>query len=287
MQDKNFRVHEQCQTISVPRTLIDYLDYMTIAEVKCYMQICDSRRSILSVDNKTEEVLKSLENKGLITITNDIIEINTTIGNKKDTPKHVKTTDDVTAMLQKIEQIKGSQLSRNIINTLFSIQDRCSFSNEMLIYLAEYCIERGKLLPNYMISVADAWNEKGIKTPKDAEEKATTKYDKIVYTTLKALGRGEGQPTDTEANMIDSWSKQHNINDDTILKVCEFTALRTSPGKRLLYANKVMEKNGWDSEKILSSLKDRPKNNRSKSGTGEFLQSNFCYEDIEKELLDN
>ncbi len=296
MLDKEFCIKATAQYIQVPRKILSNLDRMTSAEVKCYIQICadmDSNMDIKTLANRlgmTEPELKraieSLADKGMLEIDKNNLKITANEDTVSD-HKKLKSTDNVTAMLQTIEEIKGSQLPRNMINTIFEIQDRCSYDSEMMIYLSKYCIERGKFLPNYIRTVADAWKEKGIDSAEQAELNNTSKYDKTTYRVLKALGRGDGQPTDTEANMISTWSKQHGIDEDTILKVCEFTTLRTTPGKRLLYADKVMEKNGWDIEKIMHSIETKRQSPTKSNKFTQFEQNDTDYNKLEQMLLDN
>ena len=79
------------------------------------------------------------------------------------------------------------------------------FSDDLIDYLIQYCIERGKKDFKYIEAVAINWAEAGVTTPKQAE-KFAYKYDKSVYSIMNALGKSSA-PTSKEVEYIKRWTK--------------------------------------------------------------------------------
>ncbi len=68
-----------------------------------------------------------------------------------------------------IEQYIGKPLSSNEMKTIYYISEELHFSDALIDYLLQYCIDRGKKDFRYIEKVAVNWAEHGITTPKQAE----------------------------------------------------------------------------------------------------------------------
>ena len=82
-----------------------------------------------------------------------------------------------TQLLFVIEQYIGKPLSLNEIRIIFNISEKLHFSDNLIDYLIQYCVDRGKKDFRYIRKVADNWAASGIMTPAQAEmlqEKAQT-----------------------------------------------------------------------------------------------------------------
>ena len=68
-----------------------------------------------------------------------------------------------------IEQYIGKPLSLPEVNAIQYITGTLGFSNGLLDYLVQYCVDRGKRDFRYIKKVAENWSAKGIMTPVQAE----------------------------------------------------------------------------------------------------------------------
>ena len=72
-----------------------------------------------------------------------------------------------------IEQYVGKPLSVSEIRTVYYISEDLHFSDELIDYLVQYCVDRGKKDFRYIEKVAVRWAESGITTPKQAAFQAS------------------------------------------------------------------------------------------------------------------
>lgn len=144
------------------------------------------------------------------------------------------TLDQIRAFKQKeqtaelvfvTEQYLGKPLSTENIRSLIFMSDQLKFSTDLIDYLIQYCVDRGKKDFRYIEKVAISWAEAGVSTPEEAALRAT-KYDKDVYTVMNALGR-TGAPTKKEASYIHKWLHEYGFSLDIILEACERCAVAT------------------------------------------------------------
>ena len=72
-----------------------------------------------------------------------------------------------------IEQYIGKPLAPNEVESVYYISEQLHFSDALIDYLLQYCIDRGKKDFRYIEKVAVNWAEHGITTPKQAERAAS------------------------------------------------------------------------------------------------------------------
>ena len=72
-----------------------------------------------------------------------------------------------------IEQYVGKPLSVSEIRTVYYISEELHFSDDLIDYLVQYCVDRGKKDFRYIEKVAVRWAESGITTPKQAAFQAS------------------------------------------------------------------------------------------------------------------
>jgi DnaD/phage-associated family protein len=68
-----------------------------------------------------------------------------------------------------VEQYIGKPLSVNEIEVIYYISEDLRFSDDLIDYLLQYCVDRGKKDFRYIEKVALNWAEKGVTTAKQAE----------------------------------------------------------------------------------------------------------------------
>lgn len=190
------------------------------------------------------------------------------------------------------EQYLKKTLSANDIRSVLFLTDTLHFSNDLIDYLLQYCVQRGKKDFRYIEKVAISWAEANITTPKEASEYAA-RYDRNIYTIMNALGKSS-TPTSAEVDFMKRWYLEWGFSLDVILEACGRTVLATDK-HRFEYADKILsswKKNGVhhkaDIEKIDSTYRKGKipveKNMYSNMFT-QFEQHDYDFDALEKKVL--
>ncbi len=211
-----------------------------------------------------------------------------------DDLKEFKNNEETAQILFVAEQYIGKALSPTEIKTILFFSDKLGFSADLIDYLIEYCVEKGKKDFRYIEKVAISWAEEGITTPKQAA-KAARKYDKIVYDVMKALGK-TNSPTKAEADYVTKWIKEYAFTSDIILEACRRTVLATDK-HRFEYADSIL--NSWYKNNVhhkadiklmddaFSKRKTPTKPNVSNGQFNQFMQTDYDFDALEREILSN
>ncbi len=104
-----------------------------------------------------------------------------------DDLKAFRSNEETEQLLFIVEQYIGKPLSASEVRTVLFIYDKLGFSTDLIDYLVQYCVGKEKKSFRYIEKVAVEWAEHHISTPEQAKAFAC-KYDKNVYTIMKALG---------------------------------------------------------------------------------------------------
>ena len=193
------------------------------------------------------------------------------------------------------ESYIGRQLSVSDMKSILYLSDCLHFSDDLIDYLLQYCVDRGKKDFKYIEAVALNWAKSGVTTPKQAE-KFASKYDKSVYTIMKELGR-TGTPTAKELEYINRWIKEYGFSPDVISAACERTVLATD-SHRFEYTEGILS--NWKKENVhhksdiqrIDAQYQKTRQNRSNTQQSsssnrfnQFDQRNYDYEALETMLL--
>lgn len=209
-----------------------------------------------------------------------------------DELKAFKTNEATSRLLFITEQYLKKTLSANEVRTILFISDKLGFSEDLIDYLIQYCVDRDKKDLRYIEKVALSWADQGIKTPKQAS-RLSGKYDKAVYDVMKALGKN-GNPTETEAAFVKRWAKEYGFTPDVILEACRRTVLATDK-HRFEYADRILIswlKAGVHHVSDIQPLDDSfKKNKNTKTATSnkfnQFQQNDYDFASLERELISN
>ena len=229
-------------------------------------------------------------------------------------PAPAKATSDVSNLLFIAEQYFGRTLTSTEMQTICYIHDELSFSDDLLDYLMQYCVDNHKKDFRYMEKVAINWNQQGIKTPKQARAEIY-KHDSDFIAIMKALGM-ENSPTEKEINFILKWRGELGFSMDIILEACDRTVMATQKG-RLKYCDAILR--SWHEKKVktrediakldanftadlakkrskasISSIDTKLRLSESSIRSGvsqnrfnQFQQNTYDFAELEKKLLDN
>lgn len=211
-----------------------------------------------------------------------------------DELRSFKSNEETAQILFVAEQYLGKPLSPNEIGTILFFSDKLGFSSDLIDYLIQYCVDRGKKDFRYIEKVALGWARDNISTPQQAASSAR-KYDKTVYDVMKALGK-TGTPTKTEADYITRWLKEYGFTSDIIMEACKRTVLATDK-HRFEYADSILV--SWHKGNVRHKAdillmdeayakKKSPKPSTSSSGQfNQFMHTDYDFDALEKEILSN
>lgn len=150
---------------------------------------------------------------------------------------------EVKTVLTLAETMMGEPLTNPHIQLILYLMSDLGFSSELVIYLYETSLAKGKKAPRYMEAIALNWAKKGIQTTAEAEEESSlfnTKYN-IVAKTL-GITRPLAPP---ERAIIDGWEK-YCFSESIIVEACRRTIVQTGD-QNLNYTGKILadwSKNG-------------------------------------------
>lgn len=193
------------------------------------------------------------------------------------------------------EQYLGRTLSPADMKSILFFTDRLHFSDDLIDYLLQYCVERGKKDFRYIEKVAIGWAEAGVTTPAEAQRQSS-RYDKSVYSIMNALGK-TNSPTRAEVAYIQRWTNEYGFEPDVILEACRRTVLATDK-HRFSYAESILSswfKAGVHHVSDISSLDvshqkekaAKPARTGSAAEYNRFMHSSYDFDELEKELLKN
>ena len=216
--------------------------------------------------------------------------------------KPVYSTEDIRAfrkqenvgqLIYVAEQYVNKTLSPGDMKTILFFYDVLHFSDDLIDYLIQYCVDHGKKDFRYMEKVAVSWAEKGITTPDQARAEAL-KYDRSVYNIMNALGKS-GTPTSKELEYITRWTGEYAFSNDIIFEACDRTVLATDK-HRFEYAEGILS--SWKRENVrykadivridelYKSKKTTSQRNASSSNRfNQINQHDYDFDDLERKLL--
>lgn len=212
-----------------------------------------------------------------------------------DRLKEFSSKQDTKQLFTIAEIYLGKPLTPSDMKSILYFSDCLKFSHDLIDYLLQYCVERGKKSFRYIEAVAISWAKEGITTPKQAE-KFSSKYDESVYTIMKALGRNSS-PTSKEVEYIHRWTKDYGFSTDVILEACERTVLATEK-HRFEYADSILT--SWqkanvrvraDIKQIDEAYQKRRAVKTGTTGSGKFGQfpqrDDYDFDELEREIRSN
>lgn len=219
--------------------------------------------------------------------------------------KSVITLDHIKAFKQQektselvfiTEQYLGKPLSTENIRSIIFMTDVLHLSTDLIDYLVQYCVDRGKKDFHYIEKVAISWAQAGVSTPKEAAL-AAARYDKNIYAVMNALGRTSA-PTQKEASYIQKWFQEYGFPYDIIMEACERCVLATDK-HRFEYTDGILQ--NWrdsgvhsmqdiaDADTAFQKKKSsRPaKSAASTNSFHQFRQNEYNYDELLKKVKIN
>lgn len=223
------------------------------------------------------------------------------------TPDHIselKQNEEVSQLLYIAEQYLAKTLTPTEMQKIFFFYDELHMSADLIEYLVEYCVSRGRKSMRYIETVALAWTRDGVTTVEMARD-ASSRFSKDYYTILKAMGISGRNPVENEISYIDTWRKTYSFDLELIQEACSRTVLSTGQPS-FQYADKILS--GWKKknvhtledvrlldaehkkrqlEKAVSRKKQPAAQSQSNNRFNNFHQRDYDFTEYEKRLLNN
>lgn len=223
------------------------------------------------------------------------------------TPDHIselKQNEEVSQLLYIAEQYLAKTLTPTEMQKIFFFYDELHMSADLIEYLVEYCVSRGRKSMRYIETVAIAWTRDGVTTVEMARD-ASSRFSKDYYTILKAMGISGRNPVENEISYIDTWRKTYGFDLELIQEACSRTVLSTGQPS-FQYADKILS--GWKKknvhtledvrlldaehkkrqlEKAVSRKKQPAAQSQSNNRFNNFHQRDYDFTEYEKRLLNN
>lgn len=223
------------------------------------------------------------------------------------TPDHIselKQNEEVSQLLYIAEQYLAKTLTPTEMQKIFFFYDELHMSADLIEYLVEYCVSRGRKSMRYIETVALAWTRDGVTTVEMARD-ASSRFSKDYYTILKAMGISGRNPVENEISYINTWRKTYGFDLELIQEACSRTVLSTGQPS-FQYADKILS--GWKKknvhtledvrlldaehkkrqlEKAVSRKKQPAAQSQSNNRFNNFHQRDYDFTEYEKRLLNN
>ena len=229
---------------------------------------------------------------------------NTTSRLTPDRIKELKQNEEISQLLYITEQYLCKTLTPTEIQKILYFYDELKMSADLIEYLVEYCVSRGRKSIRYIETVALAWFRDGVTTVEMARE-ASSRFSRDYYTILKAMGISGRNPVENEISYIDTWRKTYGFDLELIQEACSRTVLTTGQPS-FQYADKILS--GWKKknvhtledirlldaahkkrqlEKSVSRKKQPQTQPQNSNRFNNFHQRDYDFAEYEKRLLNN
>lgn len=161
---------------------------------------------------------------------------NTPVSDTVSTPAKRKYTLDEISEFRKDESVSEllfivetyirHPLSESDVNTVLYWREELHFSNDLIVYLLEYCISKGHSSMRYLDKVAIGWHANNITTVEQAKEDAAI-HSQAYYGVMKALGITGRSLVESETTFIRKWTKEYAFDLALIQEACSRTISAT------------------------------------------------------------
>ncbi len=188
----------------------------------------------------------------------------------------------------------GKPLGPSQLENLMYIYDGLGFDNDLIDFLVEHCVSKGKRSMRYVEATAIAWAKQGINTVALARERLAS-FSQLSVAIMQEFGISTRSLVAEERAYIDKWTKEYHIPDELIIEACRRTMRATKKGS-FDYADTILT--NWNKEGI-RTMEDvqkadqahRQKTARSGQGAKKpaknapFPQREYDMDSLERQLL--
>ena len=161
----------------------------------------------------------------------------------------LSSNDDFSMLIFVVQTYLGKTLSESEINAIVYFYDSLHFPSDLIEYLIEYCVSKGKTSIKYIEKVALSWAEEGVNTVEAAKEEVSN-HNEVAYRIMRAFGITGREPGQAEKQLISKWTDVFCFDSDMIIEACNRT-LKATHQPSFEYADSILTK--WNSSNIRNS----------------------------------
>ncbi len=166
-----------------------------------------------------------------------------------DKLNELSSSDDFSMLIFVVQTYLGKTLSSGEINAIVYFYDTLHFPADLIEYLIEYCVSKGKTSLRYIEKVALSWADEGICTVAAAKEEISN-HNEVAYRIMRAFGITGREPGQAEKQLISKWTDVFCFDSDMIIEACNRT-LKATHQPSFEYADSILTK--WNSSNIRNS----------------------------------
>ena len=163
----------------------------------------------------------------------------------------ITSKDEFIWIVNIIEKYMQRNLTPTDVELVAYLYDELHFNSDLIFFLYENCISRGKKNSKYIQAVALNWAKAGV----DSVEKASlylAEYDNRYMDVMRALGLNQA-PAPVQKQYIDTWLS-YGFEPAVIKEACDRTMIAVG-GANFKYANGILENWKRQGVKTLEEIK--------------------------------
>lgn len=171
----------------------------------------------------------------------------TAIPAKVNTAK-LKQDEAFSALLYMAQKYLQKIFKQTDIDSFAYMYDVLKLSDELIEYIVELSVQRGKTSVKYIEAVAMDFHSKGITTIAQAKADSVA-YSTEVYTIMRAFGLGKRDPVKEELRYIDKWFREYGFSKEIVVEACDRT-MNTISGPSFPYADSILKR--WHDKHVIT-----------------------------------
>ncbi len=137
--------------------------------------------------------------------------------------RQLTASDEIKWLLPQLEQLLLRPVKPSEIQLVLYFYESLGFSAELILYLYDYCVSRGKKTNAYIEKVALSWAADGISSAEEAKE-AIALYNEKHSAVMKAFGLNRA-PVPAELTYLQRWFDEYGFSADMVAEACNRTVL--------------------------------------------------------------
>ena len=163
--------------------------------------------------------------------------------------RQLTASDEIKWLLPQLEQLLLRPVKPSEIQLVLYFYESLGFSAELILYLYDYCVSRGKKTNAYIEKVALSWAADGISSAEEAKD-AIALYNEKNSTVMKAFGLNRA-PVPAELTYLQRWFDEYGFSADMVAEACNRTVLAINKPD-FKYADRILT--SWYEQQIRTRI---------------------------------
>ena len=155
-------------------------------------------------------------------------------------------SEDFAEMLYILQQYLSKAFNQKDMESVAYMYDTLQMPRDLIEYLVEICVLKGKKSLKYIEAIAQDWHSRGIMTV-EAAKKDGEIYAQETWGVMKAFGINDRKPGTEELRYIDTWFRVYGMPKELVEEACTRTLLSTHKPS-FPYADSILKK--WYKEEV-------------------------------------